>query len=117
MAGITQPKPGEHVNANGVWDLPRNKRKMTVFSLCLLLCADLLDLAVGKSDPPPLLPSPLLLLFLFFLLLPLRTVTTATRLKNLSVSHPSDASGYEREEEVAVLLLLRWGGLGAQTAR
>lgn len=51
MAGITQPKPGEHVNANGVWDLSQNKGKMTVFSLCLLLCADLLDLAVGKSDP------------------------------------------------------------------
>lgn len=49
MAGITQPKPGERVNANGVWDLSQNKGKMTVFSLCLLLCADLLDLAVGKS--------------------------------------------------------------------
>ncbi|XP_074495378.1 immunoglobulin superfamily member 21a isoform X3 [Sebastes fasciatus] len=48
MVGITQPKPGEHVNANGVWDLlQKNKGKMTVFSLCLLLCADLLDLAVG----------------------------------------------------------------------
>lgn len=48
MAGITQPNPGKRVNANGVWDLPRNKRKMTVLSLCsLLLCADLLDLAVG----------------------------------------------------------------------
>lgn len=40
------------MNANGVWDLPRNKRKMTVLSLCsLLLCADLLDLAVGECDP------------------------------------------------------------------
>ena len=51
MVGITQPRPGEHVNANGVWDLLQNKGKMTVFSLCLLLCADLLDLAVGKCDP------------------------------------------------------------------
>ena len=51
MVGITQPKPREHVNADGVWELSRNKGKMTVFSLCLLLCADLLDLAVGKSDP------------------------------------------------------------------
>lgn len=51
MAGITQPRTGEHVNADGVWDLLQNKRKMTVFSLCLFLCADLLDLAVGKSDP------------------------------------------------------------------
>lgn len=49
MVGITQPKTGEHVNADGVWDLLQNKGKMTVFSLCLLLCADLLDLAVGKS--------------------------------------------------------------------
>ncbi|XP_030230529.1 immunoglobulin superfamily member 21 [Gadus morhua] len=47
MVGITQPQSGEHVNADGVWDLLRNKGKMTVFSLCLLLCADLLDLAVG----------------------------------------------------------------------
>lgn len=51
MVGITQPKPGGHVNADGVWDLLQNKGKMTVFSLYLLLCADLLDLAVGKSDP------------------------------------------------------------------
>lgn len=49
MVGITQPKNGEHVNADGVWDLLQNTGKMTVFSLCLLLCADLLDLAVGKS--------------------------------------------------------------------
>lgn len=49
MVGITQPTNGEHVNADGVWDLLQNKGKMTVFSLCLLLCADLLDLAVGKS--------------------------------------------------------------------
>ncbi|XP_072308274.1 immunoglobulin superfamily member 21a isoform X2 [Eucyclogobius newberryi] len=47
MVGITQPTPREHVNAHGVWDLFRNMGKMTVFSLCLLLCADLLDLAVG----------------------------------------------------------------------
>ncbi|XP_004547500.1 immunoglobulin superfamily member 21a isoform X1 [Maylandia zebra] len=47
MVGITQPKPGGHVNADGVWDLLQNKGKMTVFSLYLLLCADLLDLAVG----------------------------------------------------------------------
>ncbi|XP_067097069.1 LOW QUALITY PROTEIN: immunoglobulin superfamily member 21a [Osmerus mordax] len=57
MVGITQPKNGEHVNADGVWDLLRNKGKMTVFSLCLLLCADLLDLAVGyltvTIDPLP----------------------------------------------------------------
>lgn len=52
MVGITQPTPEEHVNAHGVWDLLRNKGKMTAFSLCLLLCADLLDLAVGKCDPP-----------------------------------------------------------------
>lgn len=51
MVEITRPKPGEHVNANGVWDLSQNKGKMTIFSLCLLLCADLLDLAVGKSEP------------------------------------------------------------------
>lgn len=51
MVGITRQNPGEHVNADGVWDLLQNKGKMTVFSLCLLLCADLLDLAVGKSDP------------------------------------------------------------------
>ena len=50
MVGITQPKNGEHVNADGVWDLLQNKGKMTVFSLCLLLFADLLDLAVGKSS-------------------------------------------------------------------
>lgn len=68
MAGITQPKPGEHVNANGVWDLLQNKGKMTVFSLCLLLCADLLDLAVGKSDPPLLPPSPPPPPFLLFIL-------------------------------------------------
>lgn len=59
MAGITQPSPWERVNANGVWDLPRNKRKMTVLSLCsLLLCADLLDLAVGKCDNPLLFREP-----------------------------------------------------------
>ncbi|XP_055724626.1 immunoglobulin superfamily member 21-like isoform X1 [Salvelinus fontinalis] len=47
MVGITQPTNREHVNADGVRDLLQNKGKMTVFSLCLLLCADLLDLAVG----------------------------------------------------------------------
>ncbi|KAM6980067.1 immunoglobulin superfamily member 21a isoform 2-T2 [Aplochiton taeniatus] len=47
MVGITQPKNGEHVNADGVRDLLQNKGKMTVFSLCLLLCADLLDVAFG----------------------------------------------------------------------
>ncbi|KAM6928006.1 immunoglobulin superfamily member 21a isoform 2-T2 [Xenentodon cancila] len=47
MVGITQPTPGEHLNADGVWDLLQNKGKMIVFSLCLVLCADLLDLAVG----------------------------------------------------------------------
>ena len=73
MAGITQPKPGEHVNANGVWDLLQNKGKMTVFSLCLLLCADLLDLAVGKSDPPP---SPSISSTSFFLFI-LHAVGTA----------------------------------------
>uniref|UniRef100_A0A3P9HAL7 Immunoglobin superfamily, member 21a n=1 Tax=Oryzias latipes TaxID=8090 RepID=A0A3P9HAL7_ORYLA len=47
MVGITPSGAGEPVNANGVWDLLPNKGKMTVFSLCLLLCADLLDFAVG----------------------------------------------------------------------
>uniref|UniRef100_A0A3B3HJ10 Immunoglobin superfamily, member 21a n=1 Tax=Oryzias latipes TaxID=8090 RepID=A0A3B3HJ10_ORYLA len=46
MVGITPSGAGEPVNANGVWDLLPNKGKMTVFSLCLLLCADLLDFAV-----------------------------------------------------------------------
>lgn len=49
-------KPGEHVNANGVWDLSQNKGMMTVFSLWLLLCADLLDLAMGKSPSSPKQP-------------------------------------------------------------
>ncbi|XP_030634402.1 immunoglobulin superfamily member 21a [Chanos chanos] len=47
MVGITQRRTGEHVNTNGVWDLLQNMEKMTVLSLCFLLCADLLDLAVG----------------------------------------------------------------------
>ncbi|XP_048877639.1 immunoglobulin superfamily member 21a [Brienomyrus brachyistius] len=47
MVWVTQPGKGEQLNADGVWDLLRNTWKMTVFSLCFLLCADLLDLAVG----------------------------------------------------------------------
>uniref|UniRef100_A0AAY4ERW8 Immunoglobulin superfamily member 21 n=1 Tax=Denticeps clupeoides TaxID=299321 RepID=A0AAY4ERW8_9TELE len=47
MVGITQPRPGQHVNADGVWDLPPNMGKMSVLSLWFLLCADLLDLTVG----------------------------------------------------------------------
>ncbi|XP_026879709.2 immunoglobulin superfamily member 21a isoform X1 [Electrophorus electricus] len=47
MVGITQRRNGEHVNANGVWDLLQNMGKMTVLSFCFLLCADLLDLAFG----------------------------------------------------------------------
>ncbi|TNM89168.1 immunoglobulin superfamily member 21a isoform X1 [Takifugu flavidus] len=47
MVRITRTRPVEHVNANGVWDLPQHKGKMTIFPLCLLLCAGLLDSAVG----------------------------------------------------------------------
>ncbi|XP_066547146.1 immunoglobulin superfamily member 21 isoform X1 [Amia ocellicauda] len=47
MVGDTQPRNGEPLKTDGVWDLWQNKGKMTVFSLCFLLCADLLDLAVG----------------------------------------------------------------------
>ncbi|XP_076863815.1 immunoglobulin superfamily member 21a [Brachyhypopomus gauderio] len=47
MVGITQTRDQEHVNANGVWDLLQNMGKMTVLSLCFLLCADLLDIAFG----------------------------------------------------------------------
>ncbi|XP_063072387.1 immunoglobulin superfamily member 21a [Engraulis encrasicolus] len=47
MVWITQSRTGEHVNAYGVWDLLSNMGKMTVLSLCFLLCTNLLDLAVG----------------------------------------------------------------------
>ncbi|XP_018581233.1 immunoglobulin superfamily member 21a isoform X2 [Scleropages formosus] len=47
MVGVAQPSHGQQLNADGVWDLLQNTGKMTVFSLCFLLCADLLDLAVG----------------------------------------------------------------------
>ncbi|XP_031423204.1 immunoglobulin superfamily member 21a isoform X2 [Clupea harengus] len=47
MVWITQSRTGEHVNAYGVWDLLSNMGKMTVLSLCFLLCTILLDLAVG----------------------------------------------------------------------
>lgn len=48
MVWITQSRTGEHVNAYGVWDLLSNMGKMTVLSLCFLLCTNLLDLAVGE---------------------------------------------------------------------
>ncbi|KAF4107415.1 immunoglobulin superfamily member 21a isoform X1 [Onychostoma macrolepis] len=58
MVGITRRAAGEHVNANGVWDLLQNMGKMTVLSLCFLLCADLLQVAVGYLTVTiePLLP-------------------------------------------------------------
>ncbi|KAA0707633.1 Immunoglobulin superfamily member 21 [Triplophysa tibetana] len=58
MVGITRRGPGEHVNANGVWDLLQNMGKMTVLSLCFFLCADLLQVAVGYLTVTiePLLP-------------------------------------------------------------
>ncbi|XP_059385602.1 immunoglobulin superfamily member 21-like isoform X2 [Carassius carassius] len=58
MVGITRRAAGEHVNANGVWDLLQNMGKMTVLPLCFLLCADLLQVAVGYLTVTiePLLP-------------------------------------------------------------
>ncbi|XP_035236498.1 immunoglobulin superfamily member 21-like isoform X1 [Anguilla anguilla] len=47
MVGIKQSRNGELLKTDGVGDLLQNTGKMTVFSLCFLLCADLLDLAVG----------------------------------------------------------------------
>ncbi|XP_041129017.1 immunoglobulin superfamily member 21-like [Polyodon spathula] len=47
MVGNTHPRNGKYLKADGVWGLLQNKGKMTVFSLCFLLCADLLDLALG----------------------------------------------------------------------
>ncbi|XP_061114747.1 immunoglobulin superfamily member 21-like isoform X2 [Conger conger] len=47
MVGIRQSRNGELLKTDGVGDLLQNTGKMTVFSLCFLLCADLLDLAVG----------------------------------------------------------------------
>ncbi|XP_036389347.1 immunoglobulin superfamily member 21-like isoform X2 [Megalops cyprinoides] len=47
MVGNTQSRNGELLKADGVRDLLQNTGKMTVFSLCLLLFAHLLDLSVG----------------------------------------------------------------------